>query len=100
MDSVGGNHQRLARAHDHRVSSFLDHVFKSSLKDVDDLLARMLVPDRGNVRTDFDSVLNHHAARSAEVLLLKVGAVDSRYLLCGIRHVKTSPVGNPCPKRT
>jgi hypothetical protein len=49
-----------------------------AFEDIDDLFARMLVPDERNVRAYFDSVLNDLASRDAEIVLLEIRPIDPR----------------------
>lgn len=80
VDGFGRNHQRLAGVVRPRGLA-VDLVLQRPVQDVDDLLARVLVPDGGRLRSDFNEVLDHLAPGDAEVVLLKIGAVQARCLL-------------------
>jgi hypothetical protein len=61
------------------------------LEDVDDLLTRMLVPDRRGFVADLDAVLDDLPSRSAQILPLQIDPRDPGYLgllcCCGFRPV-------------
>src|SRR4051794_4394808 len=48
-------------------STAVDPVLQGAFQHVDDLLARVLVPQRGSVRIDFDAVLDQLAPWDAEL---------------------------------
>src|SRR5262249_14173779 len=80
---VGRDHQGFAGAVRLRLPA-VDRVFERPREDVDDLLARVLVPDRRRLRAEFDAVLDHCASGNAEVVRLQIGAPESGGLLdCG-----------------
>src|SRR5580704_4588004 len=56
----------------------VDLVVQRACQDVDDLLARMGVPDRGRVRPDVDARLDHLASGDGQVVALQAGAPQSR----------------------
>src|SRR5262249_24597218 len=64
----------------------VDGVLERALEDVDDLLARVLMPDDRRLEADLDAVLDDLAAGDAEVAVLKVGAPEPRRLLNGGGH--------------
>src|SRR5262245_23038450 len=85
MDRPGGHRQRFAGAVG-LTADAVDVVLERSLEDVDDLLARMPVPDDRSLRAELDAVLDDHAARDAELVMLKIGAEEARGLLDGGAH--------------
>src|SRR5262245_53256556 len=73
VHGLGRHGQRVAGAgRDRRLT--VDVVLKRPLEDVDDLLARVLVPDVRRLRADLDAVLDDFASGDAEVVTLKIGA--------------------------
>src|SRR6202042_594303 len=56
----------------------VDLVLQRAFQDVDDLLTRMGVPDRGRARLDVDARLDHLASGDGEVVALQAGAPQSR----------------------
>jgi hypothetical protein len=62
----------------------VDLVLQRAFQDVDDLLTRMEVPDRGRVRLDVDARLDHLASGHGKVVALQVGAPQSRRDLCPV----------------
>src|SRR5262249_49397779 len=79
MRGIRRNHQRLAGPV--RVCADpVDGVLELALEAVDDLLARMLVPHRRRLRCQLDAVLDDHAPRNAEIVLLEIRPSDSRRL--------------------
>ena len=56
----------------------VDLVLQRAFQDVDDLLTRMGVPDRGRVRLDVDARLDHLASGDGKVVALQAGAPQSR----------------------
>ena len=80
VDPLGRNHQRLAGTVGLR-SHAVDRIFQLAFQDVDDLFIRMPVPKRRDFRAKLDAVLDHHAPGDAQVVLLKIGSLDSGSLL-------------------
>jgi hypothetical protein len=59
----------------------VDLVLQRAFQDVDDLLTRMEVPDRGLLRLDIDAGLDHLASGDGKVVALQDGAPQSRRAL-------------------
>jgi hypothetical protein len=69
----------------------VDLILERPFEDVDDLFARMLVPDGRRVGGDVDAVLDDLASRSAEIVL-EIGASEARDLLgCGLSGARGGP---------
>ena len=75
VDRLGRDEEDVARLESRRRFP-LDFVLQRAFEDVDDLLARMLVPDRRRLRSDVDTVLDDLASGGAEIALLEVRACD------------------------
>jgi hypothetical protein len=58
-----------------------DLILQRPFEDVDDLFTRMRVLDQWRFRADVDARLDHLASWDAEILLLQIGAPQSRPLL-------------------
>jgi hypothetical protein len=86
VDRFGRDEKDLARV-DRRRGLVLDLVLQRPFEDIDDLLARMLVLDGRRFRANVHAVLDDLASGYAEILLLEIGALDSRRLLLGAAHV-------------
>src|SRR5580700_7411917 len=56
----------------------VDLVLQRACQDVDDLLTRMGVPDRGRARLDVDARLDHLASGNGKVVALQAGAPQPR----------------------
>jgi len=77
VDDPGRDGQGLAGlVHLRRLA--VDLVLQRACQHVDDLLARMGVPDRGRARLDVDARLDHLASGHGKVVALQVGAPQSR----------------------
>src|SRR5262249_34434289 len=79
VDSLGRDEEDLAGI-DGRRRPPLHLVLQRPFEDIDDLFARMHVPDRRHVRADHHAVLDDLASRHAEIVLLEIGPLESRGL--------------------
>jgi hypothetical protein len=105
FDDIRGELRRVAAAYVlHRVDSFgrdekdlacverrrwlaLELILQRPFEDIDDLLARMLVLEGRRIRANVHAVLDDFASGNAEIVLLEIGALDSRRLLVRAAHV-------------
>src|SRR5918994_1973214 len=105
FDDIGGELRRVGGADvPHRVDRFsrdekdlagverrrrlaFDLVLQRSFEDIDDLLARMEVLDGWRFRANVHAVVDDFASGNAEIVLLEIGALDSRCLLLRAAHV-------------
>src|SRR3954466_13840771 len=71
-------------------------VLHRSLKDVDDLFARMRVPAERYSRAEVDAHLDDLASGDAEILLLEIGTFDSRLLRSRRVHAQTGSDDDCC----
>src|SRR5262249_17516188 len=79
VHGLRGDHQSLAGAVRPRLHA-VNLILERALDDIDDLFARMPVPDGLRRRADLDSVLDHLTPRSVQVVVLKIGPLDARCL--------------------
>ena len=77
VDRFGRDHQGLARA-DRPRRLAIDLVLQRALQDINDLFARMPVSDGRCLRADLHAVLDDLAPTNAQIVLLEIGALDSR----------------------
>jgi hypothetical protein len=75
--TVSGGDQEDFAGVEGRGLAAVDGVLERPLKDVDDLLARVLVSDRRRVGSNIYAVLNHLAAGNAQVVALEIGAFEA-----------------------
>src|SRR5262245_58562550 len=113
LDDVGGELRRVPVADvPHRVNRLgrhhqrftgvvrlrrlpVDLILERAFEDVDDLLARMLVPDRRRFRAELDAVLDHMASWDGEIVLLQIRTPQSRRLLHWCAHIYPRVVSGP-----
>jgi hypothetical protein len=88
VDRFGRDEQDVA-GFERRGRPALDPVLQRPFEDVDDLFARMLVPDEWRLRANVDAVLDDLASGDAQIVPLEVGAPDPRRLLHGAAHVSS-----------
>src|SRR5262249_16990610 len=81
VDRAGRDGERVAGLVD-RGGAALHLVLERALDDEDDLLAEMGVPWRDVARIELDPVLDHLAARDAEIVPLEIHPSDPRLLDC------------------
>ena len=79
MNRLGRDDQSLAGVVCLRGHA-VDLILERPLEDVDDLLTRMLVPDRRGLVAVLDAVLDDLPSRSAQILPLQIDPRDSGYL--------------------
>jgi hypothetical protein len=72
-------------------------VLQRAFEDVDDLFARMLVPDEGRFRADVDAVLDDLSSWGTQIVPLEIGARDSRQLPHRAAHVNLLRVAAVVP---
>src|SRR5215208_7642060 len=65
----------------------LELILQRSFEDVDDLFARMGMLEGRRVRADVHAVVEDFASGNAEIVLLEIGALDSRRLLIGAANL-------------
>src|SRR5439155_24513563 len=86
VDRFGRDEQDVARVVRRRRLTF-DLGLQRPFEDIDDLFARIVVFHGRRLGADVDSVLDDLTSRDAEVVLLKICALDAWRLLHGAAHV-------------
>jgi hypothetical protein len=76
VDRLGRDQEDLAGI-ERRGLAAVDGLLERALQDVDDLLARVLVPGRWRVGSDIDAILNDLAAGNAQIVALEIGAGEA-----------------------
>src|SRR5215212_866623 len=85
VDRFGRHEEDLARLERRRWLA-LEPILQRPFQDIDDLFARMLVLEGWRFRADVHAVLDDFASGNAEIVLLEIGALDSRRLLLRAAH--------------
>src|SRR5262245_62149961 len=80
VDHPGRNSEDVAGMKGHRRLAF-DLILQRPLEDVDDLFPRMGVPDERCFRAYVDARLDDLTSGNAEIVLLEIGAPNSRRLV-------------------
>src|SRR5215207_4470654 len=86
VDSFSRDEKDLARV-ERRRWLVLDLILQRAFQDIDDLFARMEVLEGWRFRADVHAVLDDFASGNAEIVVLEIGALDSRRLLLGAAHL-------------
>ena len=86
VDRFSRDEKDLARV-DRRGWLVLDLILQRPFEDIDDLFARMLVFEGWRFRANVHAVVDDFASGNAEIVLLEIGALDSRRLLLRAAHV-------------
>src|SRR5215213_8517863 len=79
VDRAGRDEQEVAGLERHRRLA-LDLILQRAFEDIDDLFARMRVLAERRSRVEVDAHLDDLASGNAEIVPLKLGALDSRLL--------------------
>src|SRR5262249_53191209 len=75
VDGSGRNEQDVPCAERRRLPA-VDLVLQGPFEDVDDLFARMRVPDERRLRGEVDAVLDDLSSRDAQRVSLEIGAPE------------------------
>src|SRR5215211_3936189 len=86
VDRFSRDEKDLAHV-DRRRWLALDLILQRPFEDIDDLFTRMLVLKGWRFRANVQAVLDDLASGNAEIVLLEIGALDSRRLLLRAAHV-------------
>src|SRR5918993_3848925 len=86
VDRFSRDEKDLARVERRRWLA-LDLILKRPFEDIDDLFARMEVLEGWRFRANVHAVVDDFASENAEIVLLEIGALDSRRLLLRAAHV-------------
>src|SRR5215208_6820369 len=86
VDRFSRDEKDLARVERRRWLA-LELILQRPFEDIDDLFARMGVLEGWRFRANVHAVLEDFASGNAEIVLLEIGALDSRGLLLGAAHL-------------
>src|SRR5918995_2470893 len=89
VDRFSRDEKDLARV-DRRGWLVLDLILQRPFEDIDDLFARMLVFEGWRLRANVHAVVDDFASGNAEIVLLEIGALDSRRPLLRVAHLTSS----------